>query len=146
MTISQKSTIRTPEKNARLTRALKAYIRSRTQYRIHSLVLELFVQSKLKQSELARMADVSPADLNRMLARPGNHTLNRLSDILFALGAELSDEIVRPLEEPARNAGEPAWLNPPSTEKLAPLKAKVGPIKPKAATTNQPKVELEYAY
>lgn len=141
MTTSAKSLILTPEKNTRPKSATKAYARARTQHRIHSLLLDLFSQSKLTQAELARMSDKAPAVINRMIAMPGNHTLNLISDVLFALGAELSDEVARPFAEPARNIGEPSWLAWPARAEK-PTGRRDLPITPRAETSNPTKLEI----
>lgn len=88
-----------------------SYFRARNKYRVFNLVIKEFKKSGITQADLARRLAMDAGQLSRYLSAPGNWTLDRLSDFLFAIsGAEANYRIGYPLEQPLRNYAEPSWL------------------------------------
>ena len=77
------------------------YFRSRLKQRMFGLIIREFKNSGLSKADLARRLSKEPAQVSRLLAGPGNTTLDTVSDILFAAtGGEAAAKIEYPL---ARN-------------------------------------------
>ena len=65
-----------------------SYFRTRFRSQLHNLILSRFHQQEtLKKADLARRIHRSPAVINRLLASPGNWTLDTVSDLLIGLAA-----------------------------------------------------------
>lgn len=76
-----------------LSEADKSYFRSRTKRRVHSVILSKFHEVATSGSTKAKIADrlgVHPSLVTRWLASPGNVRLETVSDLLLAMGAELT--------------------------------------------------------
>lgn len=76
---------------ARLSRKQIAYHRARLRNRLHQLVLQHFRELEangLTRAELARRLYKRPEVITRLLAPPGNWTLDTLSDLLLGMGGE----------------------------------------------------------
>jgi transcriptional regulator with XRE-family HTH domain len=69
-----------------------AYFRQRYKNRVFAAILDFVLQEaerqKITKKDLADRAGKDPAQLNRLLSAPSNMTLETISDILLALGAE----------------------------------------------------------
>lgn len=97
-----------PKSGERIAEGTLAYLRARTRLRIHAMLLEEFERGGIRQADLARMIGKKPEVINRLLGEPGNHRLETLSDVLFALsGSELSDQPAK-VEQKA-DPGPPTW-------------------------------------
>jgi len=105
------------------------YFRERTRNRCYSAVVAAFAklvdQEGLTKREIAARLGKEPAQITRWLSGPGNWTLDTISDLLLAMGAELNQsvswlkdktahpvahELTRPM--PAANVvflGDPNW-------------------------------------
>lgn len=74
------------------------YFRQRQKSKVFHSVLASFVElakSKgLTKKELAKRLNKDPAQLTRWFSGPGNWTLDTISDLLLAMGAEMKHEIV----------------------------------------------------
>jgi hypothetical protein len=92
------------------------YLHARTAYACYDFVLRKFLwasqHENLTKADLARRIGKSPAVVNRLLASPGNWTLETLSSLLAGICAE---EFVPSskslLGRQPRNFTEPDWLN-----------------------------------
>lgn len=62
--------------------------RARNKNSAHSFILELFAESNLTKSELAKMLDRKPEQITRWFAGPGNMTFDTFSDLVFALSGD----------------------------------------------------------
>jgi hypothetical protein len=72
-----------------------SYFRTRFRLTLHSLILDGFLEQKhLTKAKLARRIGRKPEAVNRLLANPGNWTLDTVSDLLLAIGAELQLSLV----------------------------------------------------
>lgn len=86
-----------------------AYLRARHKRRAYDLVLREFKKSGISQAELARRLGKGTDRVCKLLAGPGNWTLDTITDLLFAIsGGEAKYDVAYPLDEPARHRGEPA--------------------------------------
>ena len=100
-----------PEKGTEIDPFDLAYVRGRNKNKAHSMLLEVFGQSGLTKAELARALKKKPEQITRLLAGPGNLTLNTLSDLVFALNGEfLSIQGVDELSKARSNCTAPNWL------------------------------------
>jgi hypothetical protein len=73
-----------------ISTGILSYFRTRLRLTLHSLILDGFLQQKhLTKAGLARRIGRKPEVINRLLANPGNWTVDTISDLLLAIGAEL---------------------------------------------------------
>ena len=73
------------------------YFRARLRSRLHQLVLEEFLRQKdrgLSQKDLAKRIGKRADQVSRWLGAPGNWTLDTVSDLLIAMGAEPDFKVV----------------------------------------------------
>jgi hypothetical protein len=70
-----------------------AYFRERLLNRFHSLLIQEYLRQnrlrKFTQTDFARRIGRKPEQINRWLAAGGNWTIETISDLFLALGAEL---------------------------------------------------------
>ena len=74
------------------------YYRRRLQNNVYYDVIERFVELAEKRGlmkrDIARALGKDEGQISRNFAKPGNWTLSSISDLLLAMGAELSLEVV----------------------------------------------------
>lgn len=74
------------------------YYRHRLKLRIFQKIAAYFYtlakEKGLTQKQLADMTGKDPSVVNKLMSGPGNWRLDTISDILLAMDAELSDEII----------------------------------------------------
>src|SRR3990172_3044278 len=88
MSISQTTNwLNRPDHPERTSLDVEAYMRSRNQSLAHQMILAEFRKSGISQAELAKRTGNGPDIISRLNGRPGNWTLNTLSDLLFAMSA-----------------------------------------------------------
>ena len=88
----------------------RAYFGERLKNRLYDLIITEFMKRGLSKADLARRTGRRPEQITRWLGSPGNWTLDTVSDLLLAMGAELQVGI-SPLDgRPARNYVAPAWF------------------------------------
>lgn len=95
-----------------------AYFRTRLRNRLHDLVLREFRRQEtrgLTRAEIARRIGRKPEQITRWLASPGNWTLDTVSDLMLAMGAEPKVETWPLADRPARNFTGPEWLQETGT-------------------------------
>lgn len=87
------------------------YYQQRFRNRLYEKVIhaieEEAARSGLQRKTLAERIGKSPASLSRILAGPGNWELDTLSDLLFAVGAELDFHVVKLNERTPANHFHP---------------------------------------
>jgi len=87
------------------------YFQARNKRNAYNLVIEEFLASGLSQADLAGRLGKGTDVVCRLLAAPGNWTLNTISDFLFAIsGAAPVFDVEYPLSRPSRNRVGPEWL------------------------------------
>jgi hypothetical protein len=114
MTTSQTAFL--PEGEDAISPDKLGYLHARIAYGFYDYVLRRFLSasqhSGLTKAELARRIGKSPAVVNRLLASPGNWTLETLSSLLAGICAE---EFVPSskslLNRQPRNFTEPDWIS-----------------------------------
>lgn len=120
MSISQTTNwLNRPDNPERTSLDAEAYMRSRNQSLAHQMILAEFKKSGINQTELAKRTGKGTDIISRLIGRPGNWTLNTLSDLLFAMsGAAPSYSVSYPLLAPRLNQNKSAWaeknLNEPN--------------------------------
>jgi hypothetical protein len=67
-----------------------AYFRERQSNRVYEAVFKAFVGTGITKADLARRLKKKPEQLTRWLSGPGNWTLDTVSDLLLALGSEMT--------------------------------------------------------
>jgi hypothetical protein len=73
-----------------ISAGILSYFRTRLRLTLHSLILDGFLEQKhLTKAKLARRIGRKPEAVNRLLANPGNWTVDTVSDLLLAIGADL---------------------------------------------------------
>jgi transcriptional regulator with XRE-family HTH domain len=133
MTTSPTSILSEPKGADKVPRSTFAYFRARLKHRIYSVIIKEFKKSGLTQADLARRLDMEPAQLSRLLAGPGNLTLETVSDMLFAIdGAELTASTQYPLVARSHSfVGDEAKLPPPAPVPLhSPTSTTSPPVRP----------------
>lgn len=99
-----------PDKPERTPPDAEAYMRAKNQSLAHQMILAEFRKSGITQAELAKRTGKGTDMISRLIGRPGNWTLNTLSDLLFAMsGAAPCYSITYPLLVASRNQTKPAW-------------------------------------
>lgn len=78
--------------------AIMGYFRGRLQNRLYDLVVREFLkqeaEGRLTKAEVARRIGRRPEVISRWLGAPGNWTLDTVSDLMLAMGAELEFSVV----------------------------------------------------
>jgi hypothetical protein len=67
-----------------------AYFRERQSNRVYEAVFKAFVGAGITKADLARKLKKKPEQITRWLSGPGNWTLDTVSDLLLALGSEMT--------------------------------------------------------
>jgi hypothetical protein len=86
------------------------YFRQRQKNKVFQQMTQRFYElarnEGLTQKELALRARKDPARVNRLMSAPGNFTLDTISDLLLAMGAEMTHEVVSfaQYKQPAQSA------------------------------------------
>lgn len=113
MSISQTTNwLNRPDHPERTSLDAEAYMRSRNQSLAHQMILAEFRKSGISQAELAKRTGKGPDIISRLIGRPGNWTLNTLSDLLFAMSAAApSYSVSYPLSVTPANQTRPAWAD-----------------------------------
>jgi hypothetical protein len=93
----------------------RAYFQERLRGRLFDLIMSRFIEARetsgLTQRALARRIGNRPDRVNRLLASPGNWTLDTLSDLLLGIASAELDIAISPLaDQPKRNSHRPDWL------------------------------------
>ena len=139
-----------PDHPERTSLDAESYMRSKNQSLAHQLILAEFRKSGITQAELAKRTGKGPDIISRLIGRPGNWTLNTLSDLLFAMsGAALTYSVHYPLTDTGKNQKRAAWAddspNSAHTDEIKIIKPLIS-SKGENAANNQNKViknELE---
>lgn len=80
------------EQESRIPAEILSYFRERFRNHVYDVVLREFIKCRASQrlgkTELARRIGRSPELIIRWLGTPGNWTLDTISDLLLAMGAE----------------------------------------------------------
>ncbi len=76
------------EKSGKVSAGALAYLAQRARNNCYDYVMSRFLSSKLNKADLARRIGKSQAQINHMLASPGNWTIRTLAELL----AGISDE------------------------------------------------------
>ena len=64
-----------------------SYFRTRLRLQLHDLIVRRFQQQEtMRKADLARRIHRAPEAINRLLANPGNWTLDTVSDLLVGMG------------------------------------------------------------
>jgi hypothetical protein len=94
-----------------------AYFRERLKNRLHEIILLEFLQQQdaygLTKAELGRRIGKPPERITRLLAAPGNWTLDTASDLLLGMGSELDFSVallvdkIAPRKHPQGTDAEP---------------------------------------
>lgn len=66
----------------------RSYIGQRAKNEFYDYVMEKFRASGLTQADIARKIERNPGQINRMLAGPGNWTIETIAELLAAISAE----------------------------------------------------------
>ena len=104
--------LRNPMPGERVPIGTFGYFQGRNKRHAYDIVMDEFEQSGLSQAELARRLGKGTDQVCRMLAGPGNWTLDTFSDLLFAIsGAAPVYSRDYPLNRPKRNQTGPTWLD-----------------------------------
>ena len=91
------------------------YFRARLKNRLHELILIEFMKLEKKRgftkSDMAKRIHKKPEQITRLLGAPGNWTLDTVSDLLLAMGYELSAQAKR-FDEAEIRAVTSEWQMP----------------------------------
>ena len=116
-----------------------SYFEQRFRNRVYEVVIRALEkaceENNLKRKDIAERSNKKESQISRWLAGPGNWTLDTISNLLFAIDAELEFEVVKFKDKVRKN--EFHDLNEPSRE-IEKLPAAQLP-----KTSGTKKVELE---
>jgi predicted XRE-type DNA-binding protein len=92
--------------------ATKYYFRQRQQNRLYDVVIRAIEEEHIRRKNIAEKLGIPPSQVTRLLSGPANWTIDTISDLLFAIDAELDFSIVRFRDRVKGNrfhlAGEPS--------------------------------------
>ena len=87
------------------------YFRASYRDRVYQSVMAYFAacaeRDGLTKARIASLLQRDPASITRWLSGPGNWTLDTVSDLLLAMDAEMSNEVI-PFNDPVIPASESA--------------------------------------
>lgn len=120
-----------------MERAYEAsYFEQRFRNRIYEVVIkaveEAAVSNKWKRKDLASRSGKKASQITKWLSGPGNWTLDTVSNLLYAIDAELDFKVIKFTEKPKANEFHP-YNNPPTS----PLR-----LTPSGAAGDQPKPQI----
>lgn len=75
--------------------ATKYYYRQRQQNRLYDAVIRAIEEEGVRRKFIAEKLGIPPSQVTRLLSGPANWTVDTVSDLLFAIDAELDFQIVR---------------------------------------------------
>jgi hypothetical protein len=97
------TTLSNPRDGERVPLGTLIYFRVRNQQHFWEMIIGEFEKSGITQAELCRRTGRDPKRVCDFLGSPGNHTLNTISDYLFAMsGAQPECDISHPLAQMSR--------------------------------------------
>jgi hypothetical protein len=112
MPISQTTTLSKPSDDNRVPVETYAYFRARAKRFAYELAIREFKKSNITKATLARRLGKGADRVSKMLAGPGNWTIDTLADLLFATaGGFPTFGVTYPLDKPPRNFRQPDWLD-----------------------------------
>jgi hypothetical protein len=101
----------------------KFYYRQRNKNRLFEKIVLLFAEEAerngVTKKQIAERLKSDPAQITRWLSAPGNLTLDSISDILLALGAEMDYEPARFADRAKPNYIHPLLAPPPNIVSLS---------------------------
>src|SRR5262249_13369400 len=112
--------------NEPLSLAAREYFRARLRNRLYDLVVRKYADKqrtgKVTQRDLAQRIRRRPEVINRLLASPGNWTIDTVSDLLLAIGPEeldmsTSSIVGRPPRNEAGNSALHAYYDEQAKQK-----------------------------
>ena len=103
-----------------LSIAERSYFQERLRNRLYDVIITLFMQREadgFTKAELARILAKKPEQISRLLANPGNWTLDTVSDLLLGIcKAELELEVSYPFDKKNSDEKRPTWLRERGTQ------------------------------
>jgi hypothetical protein len=72
----------------------KYFFRQRQQNRVFDTVIHALEEAGMRRKGIAAAMGVPPSQVTRLLSGPGNWTCDTISDLLFAIRAELDFQVV----------------------------------------------------
>src|SRR5688572_23469025 len=75
--------LRRPDNPERSSLDGEAFMRARNQSLAHQMILAEFKRTGMSQAELAKRTGKGTDVISRLIGRPGNWTLNTISDLLY---------------------------------------------------------------
>ena len=97
----------------------KYYFRQRQQNRLYDTVIHALEQAGVRRKDIAARMGIPPSQVTRLLTGPANWTSDTISDLLFAIDAELDFQVVGFRDRAKGNRFHPA--GEPATEIILPL-------------------------
>jgi predicted XRE-type DNA-binding protein len=73
----------------------KSYFQQRQRNRLYETVIKAVEASGMRQRDIAAKLNVSPSQISHFLSGPANWTIDNVSDVLFAIDAELDFSVVK---------------------------------------------------
>lgn len=108
----QTTTLSEPSGDNRVPVETYAYFRARAKRFAYELAIKEFKKSNITKATLARRLGKGADRVSKMLAGPGNWTIDTLVDLLFAAtGGFPTFGVSYPLDKPPRNFRQPDWLH-----------------------------------
>lgn len=92
-----------------------AYYRRRHQNRVFAELAIFFANEaengRTTRKEIATLLGKDPSQITRWLSSPSNLESDTISDLLFAMGAEMDHRVVRFVDRPTANYAHPVFIN-----------------------------------
>jgi hypothetical protein len=120
-----------------------AFFQARLRNRLYDFILEKFEGSELTRAQLARRIGRRPEIITRLLASPGNWTLDTVSDLLLGIaGEELQLNASAPAGKARRNYREPEWLSDDGQQPIQLARGnEMGMVKSGSAVNNRLRIQ-----
>ena len=84
-----------------------AYFRQRQSNHVYEAVYREFQKSGMSKADVSRRLNKKPEQITRWLSGPGNWTLDTVSDLLLAVGSEMTFTVISVTSQPIQNYVHP---------------------------------------
>lgn len=124
-----------------------AYYRRRNQNRQFAELATFFANEaesgRTTRKEIAALLGKDPSQITRWLSSPSNLESDTVSDLLFAMGAEMDHRVVRFVDRPTANYAHPVFINTSRAATNASQRISFRQYVERPQVCNEPKIDIQ---